>query len=215
MSASGEHAPGPPATSRCAPAEPDFLNAFRRRDQVTGERNMAAVDRDRMPARDDVGQWFARRLPSRHLHHVPESQKLYGNTDLAVSGQSRRQQPDAPPVLRSATCAWQGIGGQHIVHQVGQHADGAEQPGQGCGAVGAAADAEHEDPVAGFPRVDQKFICLGDRGPCRRSSGLAPPQPGQPAAVGCGHPRAGVIPSDLLVALVEQAQQRPSIRGIA
>ena len=55
--------------------EPDFLNVFRRRDQVTGERNMPAVDRDRVPARDDVGQWFARRLPTRHRRPCPRAPK--------------------------------------------------------------------------------------------------------------------------------------------
>ena len=115
-------------------------------------------------------------MPTRHIHHVPESQKLYGNADFAVSGQSGGQQSETPPVLRAATRTGHGIGGEHVVHQVGQHADGAEQPRHGVGAVGTAADAEQVDPIAAFPAVDQEFVCLGDRGPGVGCGGLAPPQ---------------------------------------
>ena len=55
------------------PAEPDFVDAFRRRDKVM--RTVAAVNRDRVPARDDVGQRFARPVPTRHIRPCPRVPK--------------------------------------------------------------------------------------------------------------------------------------------
>jgi hypothetical protein len=120
-----------------------------------------------------------------------------------MPGQSCGQHRESPPVLRAATCAGHGVGGEHVVHQVGQQADGAEQPRQGVGAIGATAGTEQVDPIAAFPAVDQEFVCPGDRGPGVGRGGLVPPQVGQLETIGRGHPRARVIPRDLFVALAE------------
>ena len=82
------------------PAEPDFFDAIRCCHKMM--RTEAAVDRDRVPARDDIGHRFTRRLPTRHVQHVPEPQKLYGNTDFAVSIRSG----STPTVPSSRVRAW-------------------------------------------------------------------------------------------------------------
>jgi hypothetical protein len=56
--------------------------------------------------------------PAGHLHRVPLSQKVHGHRSIAPPGQRRRQPGDPPPFLRCPTRGGQGVGGEHLAHQV-------------------------------------------------------------------------------------------------
>ena len=78
----------------------------------------------------------------------------------------------------------------------------------------AGADAEHEDPIARLPGVDQERVRLGDAGPRVGNGGLPPPQRRLDPASQQWRPGAGVVPDDLPV-FVEETKQRLRIGGVA
>ena len=152
--ATGQQDPDPPVMSQRAPRNhtPSMLSTLAAAGRANGPRAPStAITCLRCDLVRGVGCRHERE--GRARSPSPAAQKVHGYSNIAPRAQRRRQPGDPPPVLRCPARARQGVGGEHMAHQVVR----APTSTQRCPADWPAlqrstrrGSPEHQEPVAGL-----------------------------------------------------------------